>query len=109
LRCLIGQTISYTSAYIYGSSPLYAAILVCLEHSFWIVQQGSKASDAFIKAWESYLKTRRALVDQEVVDYLMSKGSDDWFTTKHSPSDEELAECRKIVFYNLLRKFHSWN
>ena len=90
-------------------TTLCAAILVCLEHSFWIVQQGSNASDAFIEALESYLKTQRALVDQEVVDYLMSKGSDDWFTRKHSPSDEERAECRKIVLNNLLRKSDPWN
>jgi hypothetical protein len=78
---------------------------VCLEHSFWIVQQGSDPAGGFIKAWESYLKTRRALVDRELDDYLGSKGSDDWFNTKHDPSDEEFAEYRKIVLNNLLRKF----
>jgi len=104
LRCFIGLT-SPNLPLIYGYSPLYAAVLVCVEHSFWIVQQGSNPSDAFIEAWESYLKTRRALVDQELEDYLRSKGSDDWFTREHSPSDEERAECRKIVFNTLLRKF----
>ena len=90
-------------------TTLCAAILVCLEHSFWIVQQGSNVSNAFIEAWKFYLKTRRALVDQELEDYLRSKGSDDWFTTNHYPSDEELAECRKLVFNYLLRKFRPWN
>jgi len=82
---------------------LHAAILICLEHSFWIVQQGSDPFGGFIKAWESYLETRRALVDRELDDYLRSKGSDDWFTLKYLPSDEELAECRAIAFNNLLR------
>ena len=87
--------------------PRLAAILVCLEHSFWIVQQGSKPSDGFIKAWENYLKTKRALVDREVDDYLRSKASADWFTMKHIPSDEEFTEIREIVFNNLLRKSSS--
>jgi len=108
LRCFIGLT-NPNIPVIYVSLPLYAAILVCLEQSFWIVQQGSDRSDAFIKAWKSYLKTRRALVDQEVVDYLRLKGMDDWFTTEHSPSDEERAECRKIVLNNLLCKFRPWD
>ena len=43
-------------------------------------------------------------VDQEVDEYLSSKGSDDWFATKHCPSGEECGQFRKIVFKNLLRK-----
>jgi len=82
--------------------PIHAAILICLEHSFWIFQQGSDLIGCFIKAWESYLKTRHALVDQELDNFLRSKGSKDWFTMKHCPSDKELAECRKIALNNLL-------
>ena len=82
----------------------WAAILVCLEHSFWIAQQGFNPSDAFTKAWKFYLKTQHALVNQELDDYLRLKGINDWFTIQHHPSDEEYAECRKIVLNNLLRK-----
>src|ERR1700692_2223994 len=75
----------------------WTAILVCLEHSFWITQQGSNSSDAFTKAWNLYLK-------QQSEDDLRSKESDDWFTMKHVASEEECAEFRKLVLDNRLRK-----
>jgi len=53
-------------------------------------------------AWEGYLKTLRVLVDQELDNYLRSKGGSDWFTTKHRPSGKELAEYKKMVLKNLL-------
>ena len=90
-------------SYVYGSLQLYTAIVICLEHSFWI-KQGSSSSDNFIMAWEIYLKTQRALVDEAVDNYLRSKGSNDWFTIKYLPSEEERAEIVKIVFNNLLCK-----
>jgi len=85
-------------------TTIWTAILVCLEHSFWIAQQGSNSNDGFSKAWQFYLKTQCALVDQALDNYLGSMDSNDWFTMKHRPSEEECAECRKIVFNNLLRK-----
>jgi len=87
---------------------MWIAILVCLEHSFWITQQGSNPTDGFTKTWTFYLKTQCALVNQELDDYLMSKGSNDWFTTQYCPSEAECAECRKMVLNNLLCKscFH---
>jgi hypothetical protein len=97
------------SSYNYGHLPLYAAVLVCLEHSFWFVQQGSQPVGGFIKAWESYVKTRRTLVDRELDNYLRSKGGNDWFTMGHQPYDEELSDYRKIVLNNLLRKHGPWN
>ena len=102
LHSFIGLTIPIL--YIHGSLPLHAAILICLEHSFWIAQQGFNPDDGFMKAWKFYLNTQRALVDQELDDYLRSKGSYDWFTMKYCPSEQEYAECRKIVFNNLLCK-----
>jgi len=96
-RSEIRPTLSY-----YDPLPLHAAILVCFEHSFWNDQQGSDPVEGFIKAWKSYLKTQRALVDREVDDYLRSKGSNDRFIMKRRPSDEERAECKKIVLKNLL-------
>jgi len=82
----------------------WIAILICLEHSFWIVQQGSNSKDGFTKAWEFYFQTQHILVDQELGNYLRSIGSNDWFAMKYWPSDKECAECRKIVLNNLLRK-----
>jgi len=82
----------------------WIAILICLEHSFWIVQQGFNFNDGFNKAWKFYLKVQHVLIDQELDNYLRSKGSNDWFTMKYRPSEEECAECRKIVLNNLLRK-----
>jgi len=90
--------------YFYFLTATLTAILVCFEHSFWIAQQGSNSNDAFIKAWKIYLNTQHVLVDQELNNYLKSKGSNDWFTIKHYPSEQECAECRKIVFNHLLRK-----
>ena len=90
--------------YLWFLTAAWTAILICLEHSFWIVQQGSNFNDSFTKAWEVYLKTQCALVNQEVDNYLRSIGSNDWFTMKHNPSEEECAKCRKIVFNNLLCK-----
>jgi len=83
---------------------IWIAILICLEHSFWIVQQGSNFNDGFTKAWKFYLKTQYILVDQELDNYLRSTGSNDWFTMKYGPSDKECAEYRRIVLNNLLRK-----
>ena len=85
-------------------TTIWIAILICLEHSFWIVQQGSNSKDGFTKAWEFYFQTQHILVDQELGNYLRSMGSNDWFTMKYRPSDKECAECRKIVLNNLLRK-----
>ena len=44
------------------------------------------------------------LLDQRVKDYLMSKGSNDWFIPKHNPSNDERSEFQKIVLENLLCK-----
>ena len=88
---------------------IWTAILVCLEHSFWIAQQGSNSIDSFDKAWKFYLSTQYTLVDQELDNYLKLTGSDDWFTNKHTPSEEECAQCRKIVLNNLLCKFHFYH
>jgi hypothetical protein len=81
---------------------------VCLEHSFWIEQQGFNSHDAFTLAWQFYNETQCALVAQELDDYLRSKGSNDWFTVKYLPSEEECVECRKIILDNLLCKSSSF-
>ena len=44
------------------------------------------------------------LVDHRLDNYLTSKGSDDWFITKHCPSTDECSEFQQIVLDNLLRK-----
>jgi hypothetical protein len=62
-----------------------SAILICLEHSFWLTQQGSSPTQAFTTALATYLKDKHMVVDQKLEDYLMLKGSSDWFTTKHHP------------------------
>ena len=67
-----------------------------------MVQQGSNSLNAFINAFDMYLKNQRAVVDKQLDDYLRSKGSQDWFTMKHEPSAEECAECQQIVLNNLL-------
>ena len=97
---------SYTFFYMYDSLFVtWTAILVCLEHSFWIVQKGSNSKHSFTKAWNIYLQTQHALVDQALDDYLRLKGSNDWFTIKHYPSEEERAEYVQIVLNNLLCRF----
>jgi len=80
----------------------YLAILICLEHSFWMVQHGSSSLNGFINGLDIYLKNQHALVDQQLDGYLKSKDSHDWFTIKHHPSQEECTEIQKIVFNNLL-------
>ena len=79
-------------------------MLICLEHSFWLTQQGSSPTQAFIAALDIYLQDRRMLVDQTLEDYLMLKESSDWIITKYRPSYDECTEFQKIVFDNLLRK-----
>jgi len=79
-------------------------MLICLEHSFWLTQQGSSPTQAFTAALDAYLQTRRMLLDQILEEYLMLKGSSDWIITKHRPSYDECTEFRKIVLDNLLRK-----
>jgi hypothetical protein len=80
------------------------AILICLEHSFWLSQQGSSPTQAFTEALDTYLKDKRMLLDQTLEDYLLLKESNDWFITKHHPSQDECTDFRKIVFDNLLCK-----
>jgi hypothetical protein len=83
---------------------MLTAILVCLEHSFWIAQQGVTSNAAFIMAWKIYIETQFAIVAQDLDGYLMSKGGNDWFTVAHVPSEEECVEYRNIVLHNLLCK-----
>jgi hypothetical protein len=104
LSCLIGLINPTFLLYSVFLTTTWSAILVCLEHSFWIIQQGSSPSEGFTKAWILYLKTQCALANQELNDYLMSKGNNDWFTTQYSLSEAEYAEYRKIVLNNLLCK-----
>jgi len=84
------------------------AILLCLEHSFWLTQQGSSPINGFTETLDTYLKDRRALLDERLEDYLTSKGSNDWFIAKYRPTPDECAEFRKIVLDNLLRKAGSY-
>jgi len=88
----------------FNTPSLYAfiAILICLEHSFWLTQQGSSPTVSFTEAWDTYLKDKRVLVDQRLENYLTLKHRNDWFTIKHSPSDNECTEFQKIVLDNLL-------
>ena len=107
----IGLNDSIFLLYLWLLTSSWTAILICLEHSFWIAQQGSNSNDAFTKAWKLYLDTQHALVNSELDDYLMSKGRSDWFIMKYYPSEEECAECTKIILNNLLCKFslcHPW-
>ena len=83
------------------------AVLICLEHSFWLTRQGSYPVKAFTEAFDTYVKDKRALVDQTLAAYWMSKGSDDWITTKRRPSADERTEFLKIVHDNLLCKARS--
>ena len=101
LHAFIGL-VTHTTSSCWFLIKTYSAILICLEHSFWMVQQGSNPFNGFINAFDMYFKTQCAVVDQQLNDYLRSKDSQDWFITKHSPSKEELAECQQIVFNNLL-------
>jgi hypothetical protein len=80
------------------------AILICLEHSFWLTQQGSSPTQAFTEALDTYFKDKHMLVDQKLENHLILKETSDWFTTQHSPSHEERIEFRKIVLDNLFRK-----
>jgi hypothetical protein len=93
--------------YLRFLTTILTAILVCLEHSFWIAQQGFTSDAAFIMAWKFYIDTQFALVAQELDYLLMSKGGNDWFTVAHLPSEEECVEYRHIVLHNLLRKSSS--
>jgi len=80
----------------------FIAILICLEHSFWLTQNGSRPVEAFIKTFHAYIQEARAILDQKLEDYLKSKQSKDWFRTKYHPSPNECTEFRKIIFDNLL-------
>ena len=83
------------------------AVLICLEHSFWLIQQGSSPIDGFTKALDIYIEDKHVLIDQRLRNYLMLKKSKDWFTIKHCPSNDECTEFQKIVLDNLLRMIDS--
>ena len=107
LSCLIGLLNSTFLLFILiVLTAIWIALLVCLEHSFWITKKGSNPSDAFAEAWSFYFETQSALVNQELHDYLKSNSHKDWFTTYHHPSVEEWAKCKEIIFNNLLCKSH---
>jgi len=101
LHAFIGLVTHITSSCSWYLIKTYSAILICLEHSFWMVQQGSNHINGFINAFDIYLKNQRAVVDKQLDDYLRSKDSQNWFTMKHEPSAEECAEFQQIVFNNL--------
>jgi len=84
------------------SSYAFIAILICLEHSFWLTQHGCSPTKGFTETLATYLKDKRAMLDKILEDYLTLKGSDDWFTTEHHPSHNECVEFRNIVLDNLL-------
>ena len=86
---------------------IFLAILVCLEHSFWLTHQGSSPFEGFTEAFNIYLKDKHALLGQKLKAYLMSKKSNDWFIMKFCPSQNELADLRNIVLDNLLCKTSS--
>jgi len=100
----IGPIINILPSVIWFLILICLAILICLEHSFWLIQQGSSPTQAFIEALDTYLKDKRVLLDERLDDYLMLKGSSDWFIIKHRPSYDECTEFRKIVFDNLFCK-----
>jgi hypothetical protein len=58
-------------------------------------------------AWKFYIETQFALVAEQLDDYLMSRGGNDWFTMSYLPSEEECVEYRNIVLHNLLCKYSS--
>ena len=104
LSAFIGSVIIILPAFILVFHLIYLAILISLEHSFWLIQQGSSPTQGFINALDTYIKDKHVLLDQRLQDYLMLKGSNDWFIIKHCPSDDECTELQKIVFDNLLSK-----
>jgi len=91
-----------TSYFKKPSLHAFIAILICLEHSFWLTQQGSHPTKAFTEALGIYLKNKHAVLDPILDDYLTLKASNDWFTTKHQPSVDEVIGFRQIVLNNLL-------
>ena len=62
------------------------AILVCLEHSFWLAYQGSSPSEKFNKAFNIYLQDKHALLGEELKASLMSVT--DWATAKGKQREE---------------------
>jgi hypothetical protein len=55
-------------------------------------------------AWHNYHATQHVALNQQVNNYLRSKGSKDWFTRKYDISEEECMDYIDIILSNLLRK-----
>jgi len=89
----------------------FAAILICLEHSFWLAQQGSSPTKDFTKAWDIYFREKHLLVGQKLKKHFKLTGSNDWFTSEHHPSEDDHAKFRKFIIDNLLPrpKFSAWS
>ena len=104
LYAFIGSVTVILPGFILVFHLIYIAILICLEHSFWLIQQGSSPAQGFTNALDTYTKHKRVLLDQRLEEYLMLKGSNDWFTINHCPSGAECTELQKLVFDNLLGK-----
>ena len=104
LYAFIGSVAIILLPFILVFHLICLAILICLEHSFWLTQQGTSPTQAFTTAFDTYIKDKHLLLNQILADYLMLKRSDDWFTIKHCPSYDEYTEFRKIVFDNLFGK-----
>ena len=80
------------------------AILICLENSFWHMQHGSNVVASFTMAWHNYLAIQQAILNQQLDNYLRSKGSEDWVTRTHKVSKEQSMEYTDIILANLLCK-----
>jgi hypothetical protein len=78
-------------------NAVWLAILICLENSFWHVQQGSSAQDGFVKALNLYSTTT---MDK----YFISQETNDWFATKRSPSKAECNAFKNDILANHLCK-----
>jgi hypothetical protein len=76
-------------------NAVWPAILLCLENSFWHVQQGSSAQDGFVKALNLYstIKMDKHFISQE---------TNDWFVIKKSPPKAGCTAFKNDILANRL-------
>jgi len=76
-----------------SSLSAFAAFLICLENSFWHMQQGS--TDGFTIAFNAYPR-------MEMDTKIISQWPNDWFSIAGHPSQKERTEFIDFILANLL-------
>lgn len=103
LAGLLGMSFYFSLQFL---TATLAAILICLEHSFWHAHNGSSAADGFTMAWASYVGAPQAKVAGELIEHFGTKRATNQVVGWYALSEAEHAAFMKVIFENRLCMSH---